>query len=192
MKKLILITALFYCSTLIFGQNEEFNLINLDSTWGQEVIRFPARNINYVGVGDIRFPPKGWIDPEHKFFWSYTYAWKIDLNRTITADELEDALVKYFNSLNKIEFGDKINKRNATATISKTKTKKATIFFNGKIDTYDRFATNKRFTLNVKIKSHFCKKKQKTFILFTFTPKNYTHEVWKTLDNIDLIGGFCD
>ena len=190
MKKPICIIALLF-TVFTFGQNEEFNLIKLDSTWGQEVLRFPTRDMDYIGVGDIRFPPKGWIHPEHTFFWSYTYAWSINLNRKITTKELEIDLVKYFNSLNKVDVNDKTDKRKATATITKTKRKKSTTFFEGKVATYDRFATNKRFTLNVKIESNYCKKSKKTVILFTFSPKEFTHEVWKNLNEIELIDGFC-
>ena len=191
MKKSTLILLLLFCSIFTFGQKNEFNLIKLDSTWGQEVIRFPARNINYVGVGDIRFPPEGWIQPNHIFFWSYTYAWSINVNRKITAEELADALIKYFDSLNKVKLNDTSDKRKATATVIKTLSKKKTTFFTGKINTYDRFATNKRFILNVKIESNYCKKAKKTMILFTFSHKDFTHKVWKTLDEIELINGFC-
>jgi len=191
MKNSILISALFFFSILSFGQKNEFNLIKLDSTWGQEVIRFPARNINYVGVGDIRFPPKGWINPEHSFFWSYTYAWSIDINRKIVAKELTSNLEKYFNSLNNIDIKDKLNNRRASAKITKIKTEKTITFFEGKVNTYDRFATNKRFVLNVKIKSYYCKKEQKTVLLFTFSTKDFTHKVWKILNNIELKDGLC-
>ena len=188
MKKLLLLFLLI-SSTFVFGQKNEFNLIKLDSTWGQEVIRFPARNINYVGVGDIRFPPKGWINPEHTFFWSYTYAWSIDVNRKIPADELASNLEKYFNSLNRIDFNDKTNKNRATAIIKRIKKQSKTTFYEGTIATYDRFATNKTFTLNVKIESHYCKKAKKTIILFKFSPKEFTHKVWQTLDKIELEKG---
>ena len=60
---------MFY-GVLVFGQKNEFNLIKLDTAWGQEVLRFPARNMNYKGVGEVRFPPKGWINPKHPNFWS--------------------------------------------------------------------------------------------------------------------------
>ena len=83
MKKTLLFTALFF-TVLSFGQKNEFNLIKLDSTWGKEVLRFPARNMNYTGVGEVRFPPKGWINPKHDRFWSYSYAWKINVDRNIT------------------------------------------------------------------------------------------------------------
>jgi len=190
MKKILFIIVLF-CTIFSFGQKNEFNLIKLDSTWGQEVLRFPARSMNYIGVGEVRFPPKGWIHPEHIFFWSYTYAWSINVNRKVEAKELATDLEKYFNSLNKVDVNDKTDKRKATAIITKRKRKKTTTFFEGKVDTYDRFATNKRFVLNVKIESHFCKKTQKTVILFTFSPKGFKDEVWETLNNIKLQDNFC-
>ena len=190
MKKLLfIITILFPVFT--FGQKNEFNLIKLDSTWGQEVLRFPARDMEYIGVGDIRFPPKGWIHPEHTFFWSYTYAWSIDVNRKIESKELEIDLIKYFNSLNRVDVNDATDKRKATAIVTKTKRKRKTTFFVGNVHTYDRFATNKQFTLNVKIESHFCKKEQKTVLLFKFSPKEYSHEVWETLNEIKLLNEFC-
>lgn len=191
MKNILLLAALIY-STLIIGQSEEFNLIQLDSTWGQEVLRFPARDMSYNGVGEIRFPPKGWINPKHTFFWSYTYAWSINLNEKITTEELEIDLVKYFNSLNKVDVNDETDMRKASAIITDTKTIKTTSFFEGKVATYDRFATNKRFILNVKIESNFCTESKRTVLLFTFSPKEFTHEVWKTLNNIELEKGFCD
>jgi hypothetical protein len=191
-KTIILISIILLNTIAVFGQNEEFNLIKLDSTWGQEVIRFPARNINYVGVGEIRFPPEGWIKPEHTFFWSYTYAWSINLNRKVTTKELASNLVKYFDSLNKVPLNNKTDKRKATATIIKTNKKKSTTFFTGKVATYDRFATNKRFVLNVKIESNYCKKTQKTVIIFKFSPKEFSHDVWITMNKIKLVDAFYD
>lgn len=189
MKKSTLIFLLTFYSILTFGQKNEFNLIKLDSTWGQEVLRFPARDMEYLGVGEVRFPPKGWIQPEHTFYWSYTYAWSINLSEKISTEELEIDLIKYFNSLNHVDENN--DNRKATATITEIKTNEFTTYFEGKVDTYDRFATNKRFVLNVKIESNLCKENQKTVLLFTFSPKEFTHEVWETLNKIRLEKGFC-
>ncbi|MCL7752395.1 hypothetical protein [Polaribacter sp. Z022] len=191
MKKTLFVITLFF-TVFVFGQKNEFNLIKLDSTWGQEVLRFPARDMNYIGVGEVRFPPKGWIKPEHTFFWSYTYAWSINVNRKIPESELELDLEKYFNSLNRVDVNDKTDNRKTSATITKIKRKKRTTYYEGKVHTYDRFATNKRFTLNVKIESNFCKKTEKTVLLFTFSPKEFTHKVWKTLNKIELERGICN
>lgn len=186
MKKTLCIISIFF-TVISFSQKNEFNLIQLDSTWGQEVLRFPARNMNYIGVGEVRFPPKGWIKPEHKNFWSYTYAWKINVNRKIKAKELTSNLVKYFNSLNNIDMKDVDNLKYTTAKVTKIKRKKTITFFKGIVTIYDRFATNKMLVLNVKIESNFIEKSQKTVLLFKFSPKDFHHKTWEMLDKIELI-----
>lgn len=185
--------VLLFCSSTIFGQNSnEFNLIKLDATWGQEVLRFPARNMDYIGVGEVRFPPNGWRDPAHKNFWSYTYAWKIDVNREIPTSELEIDLVKYFNSLNHIDMADKTNEHYATASVLKAKKDNETTFFKGTVNIFDRFATHKMITLYVSIESRLCKKEKSTTLLFKFSPKNFTHETWNTtLKKVELYDDLC-
>ena len=191
MNKTLLLTV-FFITAVSFGQKNEFNLIKLDSTWGKEAIRFPARNMNYKGVGEVRFPPKGWINPKHDNFWSYTYAWNIEVNREIPEKELTLDLVKYFNSLNRIKMNDVKNKHYSTATVTKFKQTKSTTFFKGNVNIYDRFATKKRITLNVLIESYFCKKKRKTILLFKFSPKDYKHKTWEMLEKVRLISTLCD
>ena len=191
-KYIALITLLLLCSITTFGQKNEFNLIKLDSTWGQEALRFPARNMNYIGVGEVRFPPKGWIKPEHAFFWSYTYAWSINVNRKISEEELELDLVKYFNSLNKVDMDTTADKRFSSSKVTKTKRNKSTTFFKGYVKIFDRFATNQMITLNVLIESHYCKKNKRTLILFKFSPKDFNHETWKMLEKIKLRSKKCE
>lgn len=191
MKKTLLI--LVFCSINLFGQKNEFNLINLDSTWGKEVIRFPARHMNYIGVGEVRFPPKrGWIQPKHSFFWSYTYAWSINVNREIPAKELEIDLVKYFNSLNKIDMKAKPEEKYSSAKVSRIKKDKSVTYFKGAVRIFDRFATNKMITLNVIIESNYCLKEKKTILLFKFSPKSFTHKTWTTLNKIKLHSFTCN
>ena len=192
MKRTTLILLVLLCSINAFGQKNEFDLIKLDSTWGQEVLRFPARHMDYKGVGDIRFPPEGWRNPEHKNFWSYTYAWNINVNYEITEKELELDLVKYFNSLNHVDMNDIKDKRRAFSKIIKIKKEKSITYFKGHVKTFDRFATNKRFTLNVSIESHYCKKQKRTILHFKFSPKEFTHETWKMLENIKLHATLCN
>ncbi|MFT4576642.1 MAG: hypothetical protein ACI9SI_001572 [Polaribacter sp.] len=191
MKKKILIFALLLSSIFTFGQENEFNLIALDSTWGQEVLRFPARSMDYTGVGEVRFPPKGWINPKHNFFWSYTYAWSINVNRKITEEELVLDLVKYFNSLNKVDMNATTDNRYSSAKVTKTKKEKATTFFKGYVKIFDRFATNKMITLNVLIESYYCKKEKKTVILFKFSPKEFKYKTWEMLEKIKLHKNVC-
>ncbi|PQJ76735.1 hypothetical protein [Polaribacter glomeratus] len=193
MKKAFLIITLFCSFFLSAQETEKENLIKLDSTWGKEVFPFPirfAQEINYTGLAEVRFPPKGWRTPEHIFFWSYTYAWSINYDKNMTENQLASDLEKYFDGLNSVSETNNLNQK-ATATIVKTITEKTITFFEGKVATYDHFATSKRFVLNVKIASHFCEKTQKTLLLFKFSPKEFTHKVWQTLNEIELEKGFC-
>lgn len=192
MKNALLIGA-FFCVVIAWSQ-EQKNLIKLDSTWGKEAFAFPinfAPTINYTGFAEVRFPPKGWIHPQHAFFWTYTYVWSINYDEKITANQLKKDVETYFDGLNDVRENHNLDQK-ASATITQIKNKKSTTFFEGKIDTYDHFATHKRIILNVKIKSRFCKKTKKTVLHFTFSPKEYTHEVWKTLNNINLNDGICN
>ena len=93
MKKIIilfLLTVLHFSNS--FSQEiKQENFIKLDSTWGKEMFPFPirfAKNINYTGIAEVRFPPKGWRNPEDIFFWTYTYAWSININEKIIAKTL--------------------------------------------------------------------------------------------------------
>lgn len=192
MKHYITTALIVLYSTIIFSQKNEFDLINLDATWGKEVLRFPARNMNYTGVGEVRFPPKGWRNPKHNNFWSYTYAWNIDIDRKIPEKELAIDLVKYFNSLNHINMNDAKNKHYSSAIVTKIKQKSTTTFYKGSVKIFDRFATNKMMSLNVSIESYYCKEKRKTTILFKFSPKEFKHKTWEMLEKVTLKSDLCE
>tara|TARA_R110002072_G_scaffold129809_1_gene268378 strand:+ start:2187 stop:2780 length:594 start_codon:yes stop_codon:yes gene_type:complete len=190
---IVIVFTVFICFFSFSQETKTKNLIQLDSTWGKEIFPFPisfAKNINYTGIAEVRFPPKGWRTPEHSFFWSYTYAWFIDYDKKISAKQLKTDLENYFDGLNDVRKNHNINQK-TTSEIQKIRKKNTTTFFEGKVDTYDHFATHKRLILNVKIKSNYCKKTNKTVILFTFSPKEFTHKVWDTLNKIKLKDNVC-
>ncbi|CAM1342004.1 hypothetical protein [Tenacibaculum aestuarii] len=191
----ITLTFLFliYSTNLYSQKPEEVNLLKLDNTWTKEVFPFPisfAQNINYDGMAEVRFPPKGWSDPKHQNFWSYTYVWNINHTEEITAKELANNLEKYFDGLNRVDGKNKYKK--ATATILKIDKKATTSFFKGRIRTFDRFATNKKISLNVLIESTYCKENKKTVLVFKFSPKKFTHKTWKMLKRIELVNNYCN
>lgn len=170
------------------------DIILLDNSWGKEIFSFPisfAQDINYKGIAEVRFPPEGWRDPKHENFWSYTYAWNIHLNRNVDASELIKNLEMYFNGLNGVTIDDKNDHRKAIATIIEIDRKESKILFRGSVITFDRFATNKKITLNVMIESNYCKARQETTIFFKFSPKDFTHRIWKMLQNIKLVEREC-
>lgn len=176
-------------------QKEDPNLITLNSSWGKEIFPFPisfAQNIHYKGIAEVRFPPKGWRNPTHENFWSYTYAWSINLNKKINSQELAINLEKYFDGLNGLDRNKNLEKFKAKATIIEIKNKENLNFFIGNIHTYDRFATLKPITLNVFIESNYCTEQQKTILLFKFSPKPFGHKTWETLGKINLNTPICN
>jgi len=190
MRKTLSIFAFLFSCIVTFGQKQkEVNLIQVDSTWGKEVFKFPipfANDIQYEGAVEVRFPPKGWRDPNHSNFWLYAYAWKVNLNRSVNAKELASNLEKYFDGLNGVGVLKHMDEHKASANIVETKSNKRSSFFYGDIKTYDRFATNESIILHVLIESYYCKKEKETTILFKFSPKEPEHKVWEMLKRITI------
>ena len=195
-KRILFIFILIISSCFVFGQNEEqANLIDLDSTWGKEIFKFPirfAQNINYQGIEEARFPPEGWSDENHQNFWSYAFAWDINLNEKISEHTLESDLEKYFDGLVGVEVIKELERYKASALFIEIEDNGSSSIFKGKIKTYDGFTTKKAITLHVLVESHYCKEEKKSIILFRFSPKNFTHDVWNTLKSVNLKKPFCN
>lgn len=194
-RKITLMFILIMCFVFAFGQDSKHvHLIDLDSTWGKEIFPFPirfAQNINYEGVEEARFPPEGWSDENHQNFWSYAFAWDINLNRKITENELALDLEKYFDGLVGVDVVKELENYKASALFIEIEDTDTSSLFKGKIKTYDRFTTNKPITLYVLVESHYCKKEERSVILFRFSPKGFTHAVWKILETVTLKEPFC-
>ena len=196
MNKIIIISILLNCSIYSFGQQkEEINLIQADSTWSKEIIQIPfwfAPEINFNGHEDIRFA-KGWEKIDSTGFWTYVFAWEINLKTKPTTKFFEDNLKLYFDGLMKVVNEDTL------LIIPKTKAlfirkeqKKEITTFTGILEIYDAFTTKKMIKLNVTIESYYCKK-TKTFIpLFRFSPKDFKHEAWEMLNQVTHRPNICN
>jgi len=159
-------------------------LIKVDKAWSKEIFHFPinfAPEIPFQGYEEARFPPKGWHNENHPNFWSYSFAWNINLNKKITEKELEKYLKIYFEGLNKNKYFK------TSVIINKVSEENSISHFKGKLSIFDNFTTKKPLDLNVLIKSKLCKKEEKTLILFKFSPNNFNHKTWKELEKIELI-----
>lgn len=196
MHKIIIITILISCSIYSSGQHkEELNLLQADSTWDKETIQIPfsfAPEIKYIGQEDIRFA-KGWGDINSPGFWTYAFVWDINLKTKPTTIFFEDNLKLYFDGLM-----NAVN-QDTSITIPKTKTffkekehKKAITSFKGTVETYDAFRTKKMMTLNVTIESYYCKKTKKFIPLFRFSPKDFKHKAWESLNQVTLRANICN
>jgi len=195
MKKIVFIFTLFYCSFLTVGQKkEDVNLIQADSTWGKEIIKVPfwfAPKINYKGFEDIRFA-KGWENVESAGFWALVFAWDINLKTKPTSTYFEDNMKLYFDGLMKVVNDKKefiIPK--TKALFLEKKDKNETTVFVGTVETYDAFTTKKMIQLNVTIESYYCATSKRYIPIFKFSPKNFTHTIWKELYSIQLQPTIC-
>lgn len=196
MNKIIIISILLNCSIYSFGQQkEEINLIQADSTWSKEIIQIPfwfAPEINFNGHEDIRFA-KGWEKIDSTGFWTYVFAWEINLKTKPTTKFFEDNLKLYFDGLMKVVNEDTL------LIIPKTKAlfirkeqKKEITTFTGILEIYDAFTTKKMIKLNVTIESYYCKKTKKFIPLFRFSPKDFKHEAWEMLNQVTLRPNICN
>lgn len=186
MRKLLVFILYFQLISFYAQENAE-NLIDLDSTWAKEVFHFPinfAPTIGYQGFEEARFPPKGWSDEKHPNFWSYTFAWNINLNKKYSKEQLENDLKMYFDGLNQNEHFK------TTALFTAVKKKNNTTYFKGQVNIYDNFKTKKPLQLNVLVESTHCK--EKSIILFKFSPKDFGHQTWQMLDKIKIKKPICE
>ena len=190
MKKTLFFGFLFVLSLSFFSQEKEIkSLIKVDTTWAKEIFHFPisfAPRIPFEGFEEARFPLQGWSDENHPNFWSYAFAWNINLSKKITEDELEKYLKIYFDGLNRN------NDFKTSASIQKIKTDNNVSNFKGKLIIYDRFTTKKSLNLNVLIESKLCERNQKSTILFKFSPKEFNHKTWEMMKKIELLNTVCD
>ena len=196
MKNLIIISILLHFSISTFGQkNEEVNLIQVDSTWGKEIIQVPfwfAPEINYNGYEDIRFA-KGWEKIDSPGFWTLVFAWDINLKTTPTTKLFENNIKLYFDGLMKVVNEDSLLIIPPTKVFfKKEKQRNGIITFTGTVETYDAFTTKKMITLNVIIECYYCEKTKTYIPLFKFSPKDFKHKSWDMLNQAKLSANICN
>ena len=191
-KTAFLIIILFTQSVLLTGQESESHyVLETDSSWFKEVFIFPigfAREIEYVGIEDARFPP-GWSKEASPEFWSYIFAWHIERNDVLTGIELEKNLKFYFDGL--LGLGNKDESQRTNVTMTKNKTANVHSSFIGEVKTLDTRYTKKPMTLNVLVEEHYCEQQKKSIILLRFSPKKFGHDVWRMLGDVKLLNGVC-
>ncbi len=174
---------------------ENLYLLKTDKSWGKEIFIFPlnfAKDLPYEGIEEAHFP-RGWRDPESPEFWSYVFAWNVNLTTELTEAELESNLQIYFDGLTNVVNKNKdlvppkaiadMHKKEATIEVSK---------FTGTIKTFDAFVTQKAMTLQVLVEKKYCEQKKKSIIFCRFSPKAFDHEIWHTLEEIKLRDNSCE
>ena len=196
MKKYRLLTLLLFQTILIFGQEkQEVNLLTSATSWGKEIIQMPlhfAPEIPYKGVEELRFSPD-WSKQESDGYWTYAFVWDVDLNKKLTATDLEKDLQYYFDGLmdgvNKDK--GKILPKTIALFLKKENTTGASEFV-GKLQIYNSFHTKDVMILYCTVEQYYCKEKQKSMVLFRFSPKEFTHPIWQKLETVQLREKPCE
>ncbi|QHI37562.1 hypothetical protein IMCC3317_29420 [Kordia antarctica] len=195
MKNNLLLIVLCLQAFLAFGQEKkEADLLISDASWGKEIIPMPihfAPQIPYKGIEEIRFSPD-WSKKESDGFWTYAFVWDIDLNKELSATDLENYLQYYFDGLmdgvNKDK--GKILPKTIALFLKKETTNKAFEFV-GKLQIYNSFHTKDVMMLNCTVKQYYCKEKKKSMVLFYFSQKELDHAIWDKLYSVKLKGKPC-
>ena len=193
MSKHIISIFLIFTSTLLIAQSEQpISILDADTAiWGKEVFSFPlsfADGINYQGTEEARFPT-GWIDQKSDNFWSYVFAWKINYQDELTAEELEKNIVLYYDGLMRID-----HKRASDPSIQNTVAlfiQNTNTSYTGKIKTFDAFATKKPFSLNARVEKYDCPDKRYTTVVFRLSPKPFDSDVWQYLEEVKISSEVC-
>ncbi len=179
--------AIFFLISSTLAQSEEV-LLTIEEPWRSERLEFPiafAPSIDYKGIEEVRFA-KGWGKPDSEEFWTYTFLWYLDEDPNITALAIQNDIEAYFNGLMTL-----VGKGNGLTDIPKANV----VFvpendneksFIGKAKVFDAFFTKGIQELNIKAVSDYCSVTKKYTVLFTFSPKEFDHSIWQTLDNIHL------
>lgn len=176
-------------------KKDNVNLLETDTTWRKEIFNFPihfAKEINYEGFEEAQFP-EGWRKKDSPDFWSYVFAWNINLNTELTANELETNLQIYFDGLMKVINKDpELVLPKTIAQFHKKEDANNISRYTGKVEIFDAFVTNKPMTLNVSIDKYYCEQKKKSIILFRFSPKEFGNDIWGKLKKVTLRANICD
>ena len=194
MKTLFVVSLLLYLSTGGLAQQESSSatsaLLRAPDDWGQESFALPpafAPNFDISGVEEVRFAP-GWADSTSTQFWTYTFAWYVDGDASLTEQRLATLVENYFGGLTR-----SVGKQNgiapekiarAEAQFTATEAADDQSAFEGTVALFDVFFTQRLITLNTKVKANYCAALDRQLILFSFSPQALANEVWQAFDAV--------
>lgn len=196
MKQISLIIMMSLLSYMSFSQEKlKTDLLISEDSWGKEIISMPihfAPQIPYKGIEEIRFAP-GWSKPKEDGFWSYVFVWNIDLNKQLTANDLETYLQYYFDGLMNVvnKEKEKVLPKTVALFIKKENNIKVNEFV-GKLQIYNAFHTKEVMQLHCTVKQYYCAEQQRSMVLFRFSPKDQKHPIWDKLNRVKLAKQPCD
>lgn len=173
--------------------NDTPDILQSKDGWGKEIIVFPidwAPKMNVKGYEDLRFAP-AWSKPDHEQFWSLIMGWKINTTKELSLKTLHSNLEGYFDGLMIPNHWAQDFPKPTLEFFTYTKTEQGTKF-KGKMTIFDGFHTGKTITLNILGAQKLCETTGKSVITFRFSPKEFSHQVWKELNGIIFLESACD
>ena len=194
MKYTIVLLSLF-CVSLVAQDKEVIDLVTTEDGWRAESFRFPkpfAPDVNFDGVADVRFT-KGWGDKDSPQFWSYTFTWKILLEKPLTVSELEDTMQRYFDGLmNAVNRDTTITVPETMALFTSDSDTSGQLNYKAKIRLYDAFFTQEVITLNVTGHSELCEQSGLSIYMFRLSPQVIGTPTWEYILRTKLRDDVCD
>ena len=169
--KYLTIVIFLFSSVYALGQQNHNNFLVLeaDSTWTKEVIKFPlgfAPEIDFEGYEDLRFAD-GWKKMDQPDFWTYVFVWNVKLKQALSKNELETYLKLYFDGIMTAVNKKKDFKIPSTlVTLAKVDTSNVDNIYRGTIKMHDSFHTEEMMTLHVFISQERCKTSDKVIPFF--------------------------
>ena len=160
--------------------------------WGIERFLIPinfAPSISYKGVEDIRFTP-GWAKVKGDEYWTYAFLWYLD--GTVKTDEkiIAENLKAYYTGLFNINTDSA--KKASVKLIPTTVSFKKMVTDNGDLATFTGtiemmdYLQLKPITLNCIAHLKSCPDDNKTIVFYELSPKPFTHNNWKSLNQLWL------
>ncbi len=186
--------ALLLCvSALISAQEEDFTIVEADTTWRQEIIKFPidwAPRMNVNGFEELRFAPH-WPDKNHEEFWSLVMSWSVITDSEISLEDIKLNLEGYFDGLMKPNYWAKEFPEPKVTFFEFTKTAKGKSF-KGTMRFFDGFHTGEPITTHILGSQVLCTTTGKSIIIFKFSPQEYGSPVWDQLNTIEMKDHICN
>ncbi len=190
---LITLTLCFLGLVLIAQESGDIDLLSTDETWRKEAFRFPmafAQEVNFDGVADVRFT-KGWSDKDSDQFWSYVFAWHINIPDPLSESELENYMKLYFDGLMNVVNQDKSFEVPPSVTLFSAYEADGESLIKGKIRFYDAFFTKQIMTLNVIGVYEYCESDGQSIYFLSLSPQDQDHPVWTHMRKVKIKEDLC-
>ncbi|WP_299676287.1 hypothetical protein [uncultured Tenacibaculum sp.] len=100
-KNIVILIVLNFLFLGVYAQKENAEIMRYPSEWKFERISFPldfAKDITWKGYEELRFSP-GMFKAESEQYFTYYFGMKIEDKITITKEEIQDMLMKYYKGL---------------------------------------------------------------------------------------------